>query len=287
MKSWTLSPSRSLALDRPRIVAILNLTPDSFHDGGVIRSPDDALAAAERAVAEGADILDLGGESTRPGAHYIGAKEQLGRVLPALAAIRHRLDVPITIDTTSAAVAAAALDAGADAINDTSAGLDDPETLPLVAGRNCGIILMHRLRKPAADSYSDRYREPPRYDDVVKHIRAFLADRAGAAIAAGISPQSIVVDPGLGFGKTVEQNLDLIRRTPEIASLGYPVVSGLSRKSFVGRAQGLEESTPAQRLPGTIALSIAHERAGARLFRVHDVGAISQALRAAAVVLPS
>ncbi len=285
MPSWILSSTRSLSLDRPRIVAILNLTPDSFHDGGLITSAQDALAAARRAVDGGADVLDLGGESTRPGAPAVPAQTQLSRLLPAIAAIRSELDTPITIDTTSAEVARACLGAGADAVNDTSAGRDDPDMLPLIAGGRRGVILMHRLRKPALDSYSDQYTQAPNYVDVVAHVREFLSVRAAAAISAGVSRESVVLDPGLGFGKTVEQNLELIRRTREFTELGFPVLSGLSRKSFVGRAQGLEESTPAQRLPGTIALSVAHYHAGARLFRVHDVAPIAQALHAAAATL--
>lgn len=286
MSLWVLSSSCTIPLDRPRMVAILNLTPDSFHDGGLIQDADQAMARAEQAVEQGADALDLGGESTRPGSASVSEREQMDRVLPALAAIRRRLGVPITIDTTRAAVARAALDAGADAINDTSAGLDDPEMIPLAARRSCGMVLMHRLSKPAVDSYSDQYRRAPEYGDVVAFVRNFLADRARAALEAGVPRAGVVIDPGLGFGKSVGQNLELIRRTGEFAALGYPVVSGLSRKSFVGRAQGMDESQPANRLPGTIALSVAHFYAGARLFRVHDVGPVSQALRAAAAALP-
>ncbi|MBX3376711.1 MAG: dihydropteroate synthase [Phycisphaeraceae bacterium] len=287
MARWSFAPDRSLPLDRPRFIAILNLTPDSFHDGGVLSTPEDALAAAERAVTEGADMLDLGGESTRPGAPAVPASEQIRRVVPAIRLIRQRMQVPISVDTTSAAVAAAALDSGADVVNDTSAGRDDPSMLVLIAQRRCGVVLMHRLRPPAQDSYSDRYREAPRYNDVVADVRDFLAERAAAATDAGIARGAIVIDPGLGFGKTVEQNLELIRRTRELKTLGVPILSALSRKSFVGRVQGLTESTPAQRLPGTISLSIAHHLAGACLFRVHDVGAVAQALRAAAAAVPT
>jgi dihydropteroate synthase len=286
MARWSFAPDRSLPLDRPRLIAILNLTPDSFHDGGVLSTPEDALAAAERAVADGADMLDLGGESTRPGAPAVPASEQIRRVVPAIRLIRQRMQVPISVDTTSAAVAAAALDSGADVVNDTSAGRDDPSMLPLIAQRRCGVVLMHRLRPPAQDSYSDRYREAPRYNDVVADVRDFLAERATAAVAAGIAREAIVIDPGLGFGKTVEQNLELIRRTRELISLGFPILSALSRKSFVGRAQGLTDSTPAQRLPGTISLSIAHLLTGACLFRVHDVAQLAMALRAAAEAVP-
>jgi dihydropteroate synthase len=286
MMHWTLSPARTLTLDRPRLIFILNLTPDSFYDGGVIRSVDEAVAAVERAVADGADMVDIGGASTRPGAAAVPADEQVRRVVPAIAAIRGRLDIPISIDTTSAHVATAALDAGADVINDISAGTDDPRMFTLAAARGCGLILMHRLRRPVDDSYSDQYRQPPLYTSVMETVRGYLADRAGVAISAGIERDRIVVDPGLGFGKTVEQNLELLRRTGDVASLGFPVLSAVSRKSFVGRAAGLPGSMPADRLAGTIGLSVAHYVAGARLFRVHDVAPVAQALRAAAAALP-
>jgi dihydropteroate synthase len=210
----------------------------------------------------------------------------LARVIPAIATIRQRFDIPISIDTTSAEVARAAVESGADVINDISAGTDDPGMLSLAAERRCGLILMHRLRRPRDESYSDQYREPPRYTDVVATVRDFLADRAAAATSAGIAREQIVIDPGLGFGKTVAQNLELIRRTPELLNLGFPVLSAVSRKSFVGKASGLQDSAPADRLPGSISLSVAHFIAGARLFRVHDVAALAQALRAAAATMP-
>ncbi|MCC6659825.1 MAG: dihydropteroate synthase [Phycisphaerales bacterium] len=253
-------------------MAILNLTPDSFHDGGVLAGPDAALRAATRAVADGAAVLDIGGESTRPGAAPVSTAEQMARVVPAIRAIREAgLRTPISVDTTRSGVARAALDAGADAVNDTSAGLDDDAMFPLAAERGAGLILMHRPRRPRDDSYSDRYADPPRYGDVVAEVRDHLARRAASAAAAGVDPGAIVLDPGLGFGKTVGQNLELIRRTGEIAALGYPVLSGLSRKSFTGVAAGLAGSVPGERLGGTLALSIAHLRAGASIFRVHDV----------------
>lgn len=295
---WRLSPTRSWSLHRPRILAILNVTPDSFSDGGLHLSPDAALAAATQMLADGADGIDIGGESTRPGSSAVPVDEQLARVIPVIRAIRNQLgDAPaITIDTNSAAVAAAALDAGADAVNDISAGLDDPAMFPLLAARSRGIILMHRLRPPAQDSFSDRYSpaDTPRYDNVTTEVAEFLARRALAAVEAGISHAYIVLDPGLGFGKSVEDNLRLITQTAAIAELGYPVLSGLSRKSFTARAAAWwpDESianqaqlpvppAPSDRLPATLALSAAHLRAGARIFRVHDVLPHVQALRAA------
>jgi dihydropteroate synthase len=268
-------------------MAILNLTPDSFSDGGKLTTPDAARDAAERAVAEGADMLDLGAESTRPGAARIPAGEQVRRLVPSLRAIRAALpSVPISIDTTLAAVARAALDEGADALNDVSACLEDPSMLPLAAERGAGLILMHRLRPPGDDSYSDRYADAPRYADVTEEVRAFLESRAHAALAAGVQRDALVLDPGLGFGKSVEQNLVLIRDTPRLLQLNSPILSALSRKSFVGRVAFRGDSDPRERVAATVALSVAHYFAGARVFRVHDVAAHVQALRAISALRP-
>lgn len=278
---WRLG-ERVISLDRPRLVAILNVTPDSFADGGRFASPADAARAAVDAIERGADMLDVGGESTRPGAARVTGDEQIDRVVPAIRAIRAAgVAAPISVDTTRARVAAAALDAGADAVNDVSAGTEDPGMLALCAQRAAGVVLMHRLAPPERDSYSDRYADAPKYEDVVLDVRASLGERLRAAIDAGIDASRVVLDPGLGFGKSVEQNLELIARTREIASLGRPVMSALSRKSFVGRASLGRDSTPDQRLAGTLALSVAHLLGGARLFRVHDVAPHAEALGAA------
>jgi dihydropteroate synthase len=279
---WRASNSRTIDLSRPCVMAILNVTPDSFADGGRLVTPGQAADAAEAAAGAGAVVLDLGGESTRPGSRPVPADAQMQRVIPALLAIRSRLpDIAISIDTTSAEVAEAALHAGADAINDTSAGLADPGMIPLAARTGAGLILMHRPRPAAADSYSDAYAEPPVYGDVVAEVAAFLRGRAEAAMIAGVRRESIVLDPGLGFGKSVKQNLELIRGTGTLAALGHPVLSGLSRKSFVGRVSLGRDSQPAERLPGTLALSVVHLGCGARIFRVHDVAEHVQALAAA------
>jgi dihydropteroate synthase len=285
---WRVGGGKSIVLDRARLVAILNLTPDSFYDGGRLSSVGDAVRAAERAVAEGADAIDLGGESTRPGATRVDPVEQIRRVVPVIEAVRAAggalAALPISVDTTIASVARAALRAGADAVNDVSAGREDAGMFAVAAEHGAGLILMHRLAPPERDTYSDRYERAPVYGDVVAEVGAFLRERAGAAMAAGIAREAIVIDPGLGFGKTVEQNLELIRRTGELKALGFPVLSALSRKSFVGRAAGLAESTPGERLEGTLALSLAHWAAGARLLRVHDVGAHAGAFAAARAV---
>lgn len=287
-KLWRVSRNKSIDLATPCVMAILNVTPDSFSDGGKLLVPHQAADAAAGAVAAGAKVLDIGGESTRPGAAAVSADEQMQRVVPAIVAIRGRggtlAEVAITVDTTSAAVAEAALDAGADAVNDQSAGLDDAGMLGLCAARGCGIVLMHRARKAAADAYSDKYgavgTQAPHYSDVVAEVGAFLRQRAEAALAAGIGREQVVLDPGLGFGKTVEQNLALIRGTAKLAELGFPVLSGVSRKSFTGRVSLERDSEPGERLEGTLALSVLHAWFGASIFRVHDVAEHVAALRA-------
>lgn len=235
---------------------------------------------------EGADAIDIGGESTRPGAQRVPAGEQIARVIPVLRAIRDAgVDVPITIDTTLAEVAEAALAAGADGINDVSGGTEDPAMLRLAADRRCGIVLMHRLAPPDRDSYSDAYSTPPAYADAVREVGEALARLAAAAVGAGCEPGSVAVDPGLGFGKTVEQNFELTRRIGELLGLGHPLLFGASRKSFVGRAQMLAGETaplPAEeRDHGSVAFAMIAAEAGVRLFRVHAVGAHARALAAA------
>ncbi|MCL4220181.1 MAG: dihydropteroate synthase [Phycisphaerales bacterium] len=277
---WTFA-GRSLTLDRPRVMAILNVTPDSFFDGGVLAGPEAAVAAAHRAVGEGADLLDIGGESTRPGARRVPEEEQIGRVVPVIEAIRAAgVDLPISVDTTRASVARAAAEAGAQIVNDVSGGEEDPEMLGLVAQLGLGLVLMHRLRPPESDNYSDRYGEAPRYGDVVEEVRTYLAGRVAAAEGAGLPASAVLVDPGLGFGKSVEQNLDLVRGTGRLRGLGAGVLSAASRKSFVGRVSLGRDSEPSERLAGSIAFSLMHLKAGARVFRVHDVGEQGRALRA-------
>jgi dihydropteroate synthase len=261
-------------------MGVLNVTPDSFSDGGAYPDASSAVEHAVRMVEEGAAIIDVGGESTRPGAERIGPDEQTARTRPVIERLRRESDVPISIDTTSSRVAASALDAGADIINDVSAGTEDERLLPLAAARRCGLVLMHRLAPPDADSYSDQYARPPVYDDVVVEVRAFLVERCRAAVDLGVSPSAIVIDPGLGFGKTVQQNYELIRRTGELAAAGYPLLSAASRKSFVAAATGVTE--PSRRVIGSTAVSVIHWLAGVRLFRVHDVAAHCEALALAA-----
>lgn len=274
-------------------MAILNVTPDSFSDGGRHDTVETALSAAARLVEEGADMLDIGGESTRPGAARVDSGEQIRRIVPVIEAIRRTPGplgmIPLSADTTREEVARAAIDAGADAVNDVSGGTEDPAMLATVARSGSGLVLMHRLRPPEQDSYSDRYESAPVQGDIVALVaRAFKEKLLPAALAAGIRRDRIVVDPGLGFGKTVEQNLALIRGSRGLErETGGPILSGLSRKSFVGRVSLGRDSQPGERLAGTLALSIAHLREGASIFRVHDVAEHARAFAAALAVTPT
>lgn len=281
-RTWKLGNGRTLPLDRPRVLAILNVTPDSFSDAGALPTPESCVARAREAIAHGADMLDIGGESTRPGAGRVPPPEQIARTVPPIEAIRAAgIDAPISIDTTRSDVARAALDAGADAINDVSGATEDHAMLALASERACGLVLMHRLRPPDADSYSDRYTtDAPEYPGgVVDAVRRTLRVMAQRALDAGCAPGTIVLDPGLGFGKTVEQNLELIRSPRAFEALGFPTLSAASRKSFVGTVSGVER--PSRRVSGSVAISVAHCLAGVRLFRVHDVAEHAQALRMA------
>ncbi|MSR69486.1 MAG: dihydropteroate synthase [Phycisphaerales bacterium] len=262
-------------------MAILNVTPDSFSDGGSHNDPERACAFAAECIAHGAEILDVGGESTRPGAVLVSSDEQIARTQSVLARIaRAHPAATLSIDTTRAAVARAALDAGATIVNDVSAGDDDADLWPLVAARGCGYVLMHRARKPSEDSYSDQYAQEPKYaenDDVVEHVCAWLRDRAQAAERAGIARASIAIDPGLGFGKSVAQNFMLMARLQEVVALGYPVVVSASRKSFLKAASG--ESRPVARDSASIAAALEMARAGVAVVRAHDVAGHHGALR--------
>jgi dihydropteroate synthase len=284
---WRLAHGRLLTLGPPRLMAILNVTPDSFSDGGRLPTVDDGLAAAAQAVRDGADMLDIGGESTRPGAARVEPDEQTRRVIPLVRAIRGATgpvgSVPISVDTTHESVASAAIDAGADAVNDVSAGAEsDDATLRLAAARGAGLVLMHRATDPTRDRFSDQYRKAPIDGDIVAAVGGFLRAASSRALAAGCSPESLVLDPGLGFGKTVEQNVELVRRTGELLAIGHPILSGVSRKSFVGRVSLGRDSQPSERLAGTLSFSVMHLLAGASIFRVHDVSEHAGALRAAA-----
>ena len=255
------------------VMGIVNVTPDSFSDGGLFLEAGAAVEHGARLAAEGAALLDVGGESTRPGADPVSVEEELRRVLPvveALAAQGHR----VSIDTTKLEVAHAALAAGATLVNDISAFRHAPELAGLVAEQEAGCCLMHMLGEPRTMQHD------PQYDDVVSEVKAFLEERLAFAIAAGVPEERVWLDPGIGFGKTVRHNLDLLRRLDEIVAIGRPVVVGTSRKSFLGKLTG--ERSEDERLPGTIATNVLALERGARVFRVHDVAPVMDALAVAA-----
>jgi dihydropteroate synthase len=260
-----------------RVMGIVNVTPDSFSDGGLFLDAEAAIAHGRELAGEGADILDVGGESTRPGAEAVTAEAELERVLPVVEALAGDRDgPPVSIDTSKASVAAAALDAGARIVNDVTALRGDPELAAVCAERDCELVLMHMQGSPRT------MQDDPRYDDVVDDVRAFLAERVAAATAAGVSEERIWVDPGIGFGKTVEHNLELLRRLGELRELGRPIVVGTSRKRFIGSLTGREVD---QRLGGTVASNVLALVAGADVFRVHDVLAARRALHTAEAIL--
>jgi len=253
----------------PLLLGVLNATPDSFSDGGRYLDPGRAAEHAARLVADGADALDVGGESTRPGADAVPLDEELARVLPVVErVVAAHPDVPVSIDTTKAEVAARALDLGARVVNDVSAGRFDPGMLPLVAERGAGFVAMHMRGRPR-DMQVD-----PRYADPVAEVLAALRERVAACLQAGIALPKIAVDPGIGFGKRLEDNLALIRHLPTLRSLGRPLLVGVSRKAFVGRLSGVDR--PEQRTSGTAAAVAACVLNGAEVLRVHDVGAMRE-----------
>lgn len=256
-------------------MAIVNVTPDSFSDGGDRLDPAQAIDDGLRFVSEGADIVDVGGESTRPGALPTPANEELGRILPVVEELA-RQDILVSIDTRRASVARAALDAGARIVNDVSALRDDAEMLPLVVGRGADVVLMHRRGLPE-NTFAG-----PAYANVVEEIRTFLLERAAACMAAGMKRERIALDPGLGFGKSVKQELELIAGTERLADSGYPVLIGCSRKSFIGKLTGIAE--PKRRDPASIWLAVEAARRGASILRVHDVAGTRQALAVSAAM---
>jgi dihydropteroate synthase len=254
-------------------MGVVNVTPDSFSDGGLFLDPEAAIAHGLELAEAGAEILDVGGESTRPGAEPVGAEEELRRVVPVIQGLQGSR---ISVDTSKAAVAAAALDAGAEIVNDVTALRGDPEMASLCAERDATVVLMHMLGQPRT------MQEDPRYEDVVAEVKAFLGERLEAAVAAGIDEERVWLDPGIGFGKTAAHNMELLRRLGELRELGRPLVVGTSRKSFLGKVDG---SPADQRLGGTIASSVLAASEGADVLRVHDVAEMRQALAVAAAIL--
>ncbi len=265
---------RPLALDRPQVMGVLNVTPDSFSDGGRFTAVDAALAQARRMVEEGAAIIDVGGESTRPGAEAVGVQQELDRVLPVVEALRRELPLPISLDTGKPEVMRAAVAAGAGLINDVYA-LRLPGALEAAAELQVPVCLMHMRGEPRS------MQQAPEYADVVAEVRDFLAQRIEACMAAGIPRRQLLADPGFGFGKRLEHNLSLLRHLERLHGLGVPLLVGMSRKSMIGAILDLPVE---RRLHGSVAAAVLAAWFGARLIRVHDVGPTVEALRVVSAV---
>jgi dihydropteroate synthase len=260
----------------PAVMGVINVTPDSFSDAGLYADPDAAVRHGVRLVADGADLLDVGGESTRPGSDPVSAAEEIDRVLPVVRRLRNEVPVPISIDTMKSEVAGEALAAGASMVNDVSALRHDPLMAGVIAHAGACVCLMHMKGTPKTMQVD------PRYDDVVAEVGAFLGERARVALAAGITAERICVDPGIGFGKTLEHNIRLLRELGSLVELGYPVLVGVSRKRFLGAITGRDES---HRLAGTVGANVAALERGASIFRVHDVRPNRDALDVAAAIV--
>jgi dihydropteroate synthase len=260
----------------PVLIGVLNVTPDSFSDGGEFLDPDKAVVRAVSLLDEGALIVDIGGESTRPGSEPVSPDEELRRVMPVLRGILGvRPEAVVSIDTYRASTAEAALDAGARIVNDVTA-LRDPRMAGVVAERGCSIVLMHMRGEPKT------MQQDPRYEDVVREVRDFLARRTERALQVGVEEENIIIDPGIGFGKTLEHNLTLLNRLGALVELGFPVLVGASRKSFLNKIVG--SGSPKDRLFGTVATNVIAYEQGVSLFRVHDVRANREALAIAAAI---
>ena len=287
--AWRLGGRLARPRGRPLLMGIVNLTGDSFYPSSRLPEPAAAIAAALRLAEEGADLLDLGPASSRPGADPVPPAEEQRRLLPVLPELRRAVEIPLTVDTASAATARIALDEGADGINDITAATGDPEMLPLAAARGCGLVLMHMLGTPRT------MQSDPRYDDVVAEVGAYLQERAAAAEAAGVAPERIAVDPGIGFGKRLEHNLALLARLARFSAVPgrtappaqpaqparRPVLVGASRKRFIGDLTGAPVE---ERLPGSLAVLAAAHAAGVAVVRVHDVAASRQFLDTLAAI---
>jgi len=269
VKRWRLRTATLRFGKIPLLMGVVNVTPDSFSDAGRFLDPAAAVEQGLRLAAEGAALLDIGGQSTRPGAEPVTAAEELRRVVPVVAALAGQAPVPVSIDTDKALVAREALDAGAEAINDVTALGGDPNMLPLAAEAGCGLCAMHMQGTPRT------MQQDPVYADVVEEVFAFLAARRDALTAAGVGRERIALDPGIGFGKTTEHNLALLRNAARLHELGCPIVIGHSRKRFIGRVLG---DSGADRTAGTIGVGLSLARRGVQVLRVHDVAAVRQAL---------
>jgi dihydropteroate synthase len=269
--SWQCG-TRVVSLESPILVGILNVTPDSFSDGGNYENVDLAKDHALQLISDGATMIDVGGESTRPGATRISAEEQIARVQPVIEAIRRESDVCISIDTTLSKVAKSALQAGADVINDVSAGEEDQEIFTLAAETGVGLVLMHRRVPPELDQYSDAYQNnqnDQNSSDIVDEVSSWFQERVAKALSVGVCASAIALDPGLGFGKSVAQNWNLVEEAMTFVDLGYPIYMGASRKSFIGATTGIE--TPELRDSASVATTLEMAIQGVQIFRVHNV----------------
>jgi dihydropteroate synthase len=264
-----------ITLDRTRVMGILNVTPDSFSDGGRYFDPDAALRHGLEMVEQGADLLDVGGESTRPGSDPVTANEEWRRIGPVIHDLANKVDVPLSVDTMKPDVAAKAIDAGASIVNDVS-GMREAAMVRVVAGSRAGAVVMHMLGNPKT------MQTHPQYDDVVSEVSSFLVERIRALEAAGAATEVIAVDPGVGFGKTREHNLALLRNLDRIVTLGHPVVVGVSRKSFIEQLGGGESG---ERLSGSLAAASLAVAKGAHVVRVHDVRETVRAIRVADAIV--
>jgi len=259
-------------LRRTALMGIVNVTPDSFSDGGRYFEPAHAISHGVKLVEEGADIIDVGGESTRPGARPVSGREEMERVIPVIRGLRRELSAPISVDTYKADVARAALDEGADMVNDISALRFDPAMAPLVAAEKVPVVLMHMQGAPRT------MQQRPHYRDVVEEVKEFLRDQIRYAVQSGVDLERIIIDPGIGFGKELEHNLALLRALPALADLGRPVLVGPSRKTFIGK---ILDAGPEERLEGSLAAAVAAVLGGASVIRTHDVKEARRAIRVA------
>lgn len=271
MKPVTLARDRQLPLDRPHVMGVLNVTPDSFSDGGRFMEPATAVAHAVEMVEQGADIIDIGGESSRPGAEPVTLEDELSRIMPVLTALRKVSSVPVSVDTYKAEVARTVLNEGADVINDISALRFDPDMATVIAEHDVPVVIMHMLGAPRD------MQKNPSYSDCVGAIKAFLQERVDHATDRGIDRSKIIIDPGIGFGKRLEDNLDILARLDEFRSLQLPIAVGASRKSFIGMIRpGPRQAN--QRLGGSLAAAVIAVANGAEIIRVHDVAETVEAL---------
>jgi dihydropteroate synthase len=277
-RSWKIGDRVFDLSRRGMIMGVLNVTPDSFSDGGQFPDVESAISHAMAMTGEGADMIDVGGESTRPGAEPISAREELARVIPVIARLRASTTVPLSIDTSKASVAEAAVRAGATIVNDVTAGRADPKMLPLVARENVALVLMHMQGEPRT------MQKAPRYENVVREVADFFRQQYACAIECGVDPMAMALDPGIGFGKTLEHNLALLGNLEKLRVHDRPLVVGVSRKGFLGKLIGSSEMS--QRKAPTIALTALLRARGGDVFRVHDVAENVHALRVSEAILP-